>query len=212
MKHLLFILSLTLIYTGVNSQPSKKMYDCYAVTYQSDTIHGKTKNKGITHSSIFRMFKEKNDKAKCYPWSVQHYVIEGNKFDAVKLKKCKGCSEHVFMRRTIDGPLILYEYKIKRKDIEYDDETLERIEKKICTINYYIRKKGKDPSAILAYVEDCSADAREKLKQPFPIEDVAEYFKDYPKLKYKLLKNKEKRENIVKLVKKYNAYLAEKNK
>ncbi len=210
MKYLTFILSLALIYASVNAQSSKKLYDCFAVTYQNDTIHGKTKNKGITHSSIFRMFKEKNDKTKCYPWSVKHYVVEGNKFDAVKLKKCKGCSEHVFMRRTIDGPMILYEYKIKRKDVEYDDETLERIEKKICTINYYIRKKGKDPTAILAYVEDCSADDQEKLKQPFSNEVIAEYFAEYPKLKDKLLKNKEERKNIVKWVKKYNAYMAEK--
>jgi hypothetical protein len=206
MKHL-FLLFLIFISSGIYGQKRVKLIDVYVVTYSNDTLYGKINERYsddpdfITLPFIFSNGTPREFK----PFEIKSFTIGDNSFESLEFgdKPCASCSDKVFIKRYIDGPMILYIYQSSK--IAVGGLIMGGPISK-CVINYYIRKQ-QDTKAILAYRQPCDYEILVAVTQPNNYEKFCDYFSDIPDICKKIKEKEYTRKEIELIVSDYNNYI-----
>jgi hypothetical protein len=142
------------------------------------------------------------------PFEIKSFTIGDNTFESLEFDDmpCAVCSTKVFIKRYIDGPMILYKYENSK--FSYG-RAMMGVSISKCVSNYYIRKQ-QDSKAILAYRQPCDYEILTVVTQPNNFEKFCDYFSDAPEIWNKIKEKKYLRKEIELIVHDYNIYIRNK--
>jgi hypothetical protein len=146
-----------------------------------------------------------NIKHKLKPFEIKSFTLQGLDYESVNLKRRPNITmgKQIFLRRLVDGPMILYRFD----DLTVTINLFTLLTGNLCTkcVNYTYVRKETDSVAHRILKQKCKSDIWPTIIiQPSNFNEFSEYFSDVPPIQKKILEGTYKRDDIFDIVNEYN--------